>query len=80
MTPNRPHSDLEDLVAARVDQAVDERVLPVVIKLDNAIIKLENITPLLERINKRQNGQETWLIILTTALGILMGYVINHLT
>ena len=80
MTPNRPHSDLADLVEASVDQSVDERVLPVVAKLDNAIIKLENITPLLERINKRQNGQETWLIILTTALGILMGYVINHLT
>ena len=80
MTGSPPHIDLEDLVAARVDQSVDERVIPVVGKLNNATDKLDDITPILVRMAKRQNGQETWLIALTVVLSVLAGYVINHLS
>ena len=80
MSDEPSHIDIVDTIEACTDQAFDERVMPVVTKLDNATSKLEEITPLLVRINKRQNGQETWLIVLSTVIGVLAGYVINHLS
>jgi len=79
-TGSPPHIDIVETINAYADQAFDERVMPVVTKLDNATTKLESITPLLERINKRQNGQETWLIGLSVIVGVVTGYVINYLT
>jgi len=79
MNPRRPLTDLEDLVAASVDQAVEERLIPAIDRLDRATKRLEDVTPLLERIHKRQNVIESWLIIISLFVGALAGYVINHI-
>jgi hypothetical protein len=74
-----PFTDVIDLVAAATDQAVDERVLPAVDKLDKATRKLEDLHPLLEGIVKRQNGQMAWLVGLTVCVFIIAAVLINHL-
>ena len=64
----RPYTDLEELVEAATDQAVDERVLPAVEELKKATRELRAIAPHLQGLNQRQNGHEVWLIILSALL------------
>jgi len=79
MSKNPPYTDLEDLVHAATDNAIDIRVLPVIERLENATTALEEVTPLLQNINKRQNTQMIWLVGLTTALAVIGFVLFSHL-
>jgi len=79
MSKSPPYTDLDELVNAATDQAVDVRVLPAIERLENATHALEEVTPLLVNINKRQNSQMIWLVGLTAAI-VVMGLVLfSHL-
>ncbi len=75
----RPITDLDDLVHAATDQAVDERIAPAVERLEKATRALEGITPLLININKRQNTQMLWLVGLTAAVIVIGLVLFSHL-
>lgn len=61
----RPFTDLEDLVHAATDQAVDERVMPVIKEMRSATEDLRAAAGAFDHIHRRQNGQEIWLIVLS---------------
>ncbi|KKM75011.1 hypothetical protein LCGC14_1394530 [marine sediment metagenome] len=75
----RPYTDVEDLVNASVDQAVDERILPAVDKLNNATKKLDDITPILKGIVDRQAGQAIWMYSITICIVVIAIVVVVNL-
>jgi len=60
-----PYTDLEDLVNAATDQAVDERVLPAVKELKDAREELVSVTTVFTTTRRRIDAHEIWLVILT---------------
>ena len=75
----RPYTDVEDLVNASVDQAVDERILPAVDKLNNATKKLDDLTPILKGIVDRQAGQAIWMYSITICIVVIAIVVVVNL-
>ena len=78
--PNgRPYTDVENLVSASVDQAVDEKLSPAIMRLDAATKKLDDITPLLKGICNRQMGQAIWMYGLTVCVLVIAVLMIQYL-
>jgi hypothetical protein len=69
----RPYTDIQDLVDAATDQAMDEKLLPAVKRLETAAQRLDDLHPVLTGLVKRQNAQMVWLFVLS---GIVLALVI----
>jgi len=69
----RPYTDIQDLVDAATDQAMDEKLLPAVKRLEIAAQRLDDLHPVLTGLVKRQNAQMVWLFALS---GVVLGLVI----
>lgn len=76
----RPYTDIEDLVNASVDQAVDEKLSPAITRLDAATRSLADITPILKGICGRQFGQAIWMYGITICVVVIAALLLNHLT
>lgn len=68
MSNKAPYTDIQELVDASTDQAVDEKILPAVEKLEKATDRLDALHPVLVGLVKRQNGHMVWLFTLSSVV------------